>query len=174
MHRKRRVALGLDNPRLVQSELPRLRVGKPFFCEAWRLACVWARRIYTSLSRGSKRKADKNVEAGFNDSLALGRETPPSQPQPETRETDFRGFHSRHSRFSLRFSVSNVDNNNTHGCLRGTGSIPWGLLSVVCNASHFATSFLLVSQTTSVAAAASCMATSYTTTKLSQPTPMFQ
>ena len=46
---------------------------------------------------------------------------------------------------------------------------PLGACSlVVWQCIAFATSFLLASQTTSVAATAPCMTTSYTTTKLSQ------
>ena len=37
---------------------------------------------------------------------------------------------SQQLKFTTNSSVSNVDNNNTHGCLRGTGSIP--LEPVVC------------------------------------------
>ena len=56
-----------------------------FFCEAWRLACVWARRMHTSSSRGSKRKADKNADADFTSCLALERENPLRQPRAENR-----------------------------------------------------------------------------------------
>ena len=72
-------------------------------------------------------------------------------------------FCTRHSRFFS--SVSNTDNNSTTERLI---RIPLGACGlVVWQCIAFATSFLLASQTTSVAAAASCMTTSYTTTKLS-------
>ena len=124
--------------------------------------------MYTSSSRGSKRKADKNVDADFTSSLALERENPLRQPKAENRETDCSEYsRTRHSRFFS--SVSNTDNNSTTERLI---RIPLGACSlVVWQCIAFATSFLLASQTTSVAATASCMTTSYTTTKLSHRTP---
>ena len=120
--------------------------------------------MYTSSSRGSKRKADKNVDADFTSCLALERENPLRQPKTENRETDCSEYsRTRHSRFFS--SVSNTDNNSTTERLI---RIPLGACSlVVWQCIAFATSFLLASQTTSVAATASCMTTSYTTTKLS-------
>ena len=120
--------------------------------------------MYTSSSRGSKRKADKNVDADFTSCLALERENPLRQPKAENRETDCSEYsRTRHSRFFS--SVSNTDNNSTTERLI---RIPLGACSlVVWQCIAFATSFLLASQTTSVAATASCMTTSYTTTKLS-------
>ena len=61
-------------------------------------------RMYTSSSRGSKRKADKNVDADFTSCLALreGKALSAIQGQkPEKRISEYSNY--RHSRFSRRF-----------------------------------------------------------------------
>ena len=120
--------------------------------------------MYTSSSRGSKRKADKNVDADFTSCLALGEgKTRSANQDQKTEKPIVPSFRTRHSRFFS--SVSNTDNNSTTERLI---RMPLGACSlVVWQCIAFATSFLLASQTTSVAATASCMTTSFTTTKLS-------
>ena len=62
--------------------------------------------------RGSKRKADKNVGAGFTSCLALREGKPLSASQGrKTRETDFRVFQL--SSLSFLLAVFNTDNYNT-------------------------------------------------------------
>ena len=99
--------------------------------------------------------------------MALERENPLRQPRSENRETDCSEYsQTRHSRFFS--SVSNTDNNSTTQI--AVQPHPLGACClVVLQCIAFATSFLLASQTTSVAATAPCMTTtfSYTTTKLS-------
>ena len=111
-----------------------MRVGKPLFCEALRLACEWERRMYTPSSRGSKRKADKNVDADFTSCLAL-REGKPllatKGQKPDKRISEYStlvtlvslvGFQHRQQQYNTESGASSAS--------------PSGLLSVVCNASH--------------------------------------
>ena len=122
----------------------RMRVGKPLFCEAWRLACGWTRRMYTPSSRGSKRNADKNVDAVCTSCLALREgKTTHSQPKAEN-QPNHRVSPSLVTLGPL--SVSNNHNNNTRplGCI---SPHPIGVCCLClynCNASHFRQAFACV------------------------------
>ena len=101
----------------------------------------------------------------FTSSLALERENPLRQPKAENRETDCSEFLDS----SLSFLLVGFPTQTTTVQQMADQPHPLRACSlVVWQCIAFATSFLLASQTTSVAAAASCMTTSYTTTKLSQ------
>ena len=122
--------------------------------------------MYTSSSRGSKRKADKNVDADFTSCLALGegKPAPPTKSgKPRNRLFRVSGLVTLVSsrRFPTQTTTVQQMADQPHP-LRACSLVVWQCIA-------FATSFLLASQTTSVAATAPCMTTSYTTTKLSQP-----
>ena len=126
--------------------------------------------MYTSSSRGSKRKADKNVDADFTSCLALGE----GKPAPPTKSRKPRNRLFRVSGLVTLVSSRRFPTQTTTVQQMADQPHPLGACSlVVWQCIAFATSFLLASQTTSVAAAASCMTTSYTTTKLSH-SPMSQ
>ena len=122
--------------------------------------------MYTPSSRGSKRKADKNIDADFSNSSALRERKslsqPPKSQKPEKRISEYSTLVTLVSPFGFQRGQQQ------YTPLSGHGEHP--LEPAVCclQCTAFATSFLLVSQTTSVAAAAPCMTTSYTTTKLSK------
>ena len=106
----------------------------------------------------------------FTSSLALERENPLRQPKAENRETDCSEFLNS----SLSFLLVGFQHRQQQHNRWRSSRMPLGACSlVVWQCIAFATSFLLASQTTSVAATASCMTTSYTTTKLSH-SPMSQ
>jgi hypothetical protein len=131
---------------------------------------VWTRSMYTSSSRGSKRKADKNVDADFTSCLALGegKPAPPTKSgKPRNRLFRVSGLVTLVSsrRFPTQTTTVQQMADQPHP-LRACSLVVWQCIA-------FATSFLLASQTTSVVATASCMTTSYTTTKLSH-SPMSQ
>ena len=100
----------------------------------------------------------------FTSSLVLERENPLRQPKAENRETDCSEFLDS----SLSFLLVGFPTQTTTVQQIADQPHPIRACSlVVRQCIAFATSFLLASQTTSVAATASCMTTSYTTTKLS-------
>ena len=140
---------------------PNLRVGKPLFCEAWRPAC--RPTVYTLPP--AEEASGKRTKMSMLTLLVAWRwrgKTRSANQKQKTEKPIVPSFRTRHSRFFS--SVSNTDNNSTTERLI---RMPLGACSlVVWQCIAFATSFLLASQTTSVAATASCMTTSYTTTNL--------
>ena len=131
-----------------------LRVGKPLFCEAWRLGFCVTHGMYTSSSRGSKRKADKMSMLTFTSSLALGegKPAPPTKSRkPRNRLFRVSGLVTLVSsrRFPTQTTTVQQMADQPHP-LRACSLVVWQCIA-------FATSFLLASQTTSVAATASCM-----------------
>ena len=144
-----------------------MRVGKPLFGEAWRPAC--RPTVCTLLpAEEASGKQTKMPMLTFTSSLALERENPLRQPKAENRETDCSGFPNSPLSFLLvGFRNRQPEQHNRAVDPHATWQALGACSLVVWQCIAFATSFLLASQTTSVAAAASCMATSYTTTKLS-------
>ena len=143
---------------------PNLRVGKPLFCEAWRPGFYCRTGVCTLLpAEEASGKRTKMPMLTLLVAWGWRGKTRSANQKQKTEKPIVPSFWTRHSRFFS--SVSNTDNNSTTERLI---RMPLGACSlVVWQCIAFATSFLLASQTTSVAATASCMTTSYTTTKLS-------